>query len=1524
MTDLSGVGVRVLLIATATHHGPTLSSVPSIVRTFEDVRMVLMQRCGVRVEGLRPLLDPPDARTMALAVAEEAQRAETVLLVYFIGHGLLGPDNELYLAASGTDRLVPGLAEHQAMSFSSLRQAVGSSRASSVVVLLDCCFSGRVSLADRGAVPALAMAPEHGLYLIGSAEQLALAPPDAVHTAFSGAFINVLMRGDPRGPHLLTLDAVYDAVFRALRDQGRPLPRRQAGDRSGGLVIAANPALPVPAPEQPEPAPGRCPYPGLDAFAADDADVYFGRERTTRQLLDAIATAAGQVGEPGPLILVGPSGSGKTSLLNAGFLAGLRNGGLPGLPGSAGWPCLRFTPGPSPLRSLATQLDAGLAAERLRQDPDGAVELADGLVAGRAGQRLIVLVDQIEEVFTSCPDPSERAAFLQAVSALASPAGDHAPGALVVLALRADFYGQAAAHPELLAALRDRQLLVEPMALDELRAAIERPAAATGLTLDDGLADVILHELGATTDGQPAIGVLPLLSHALWSTWRYRAGSRLTVAGYRAAGGITQAIATTAEQVYTTLDAAGQDAVRRMLPRLVRVHDELADAALPVDLAALVHGLPDVPAAQRAIDRLTNARLLTLDRDTARISHEALLRAWPRLREWLDADRDWLRAHQQLADDARAWERSGRDPSLLYRGTRLAAMRQRAAEAPGSAADIEPVSAAFMDASRQDELRNTRRRKRRVVVLATLLVIAIGLGGVAVWQGLNAAHRGQVAAQQRDDLASKAAGHTADLLRDADPGLAMQLALAAHRVADTPEARTSLYNSALVPYDTLLTGHTDVVKSLDYNPDRHLLVSASPDHTVRLWDHTDPRRPRAAAVIHSDVATDAAFAPTGQLLAAGNTGTGQQLWDIGDPDKPTQVATLPGAHGSLAFSPDGHRLAVANKIEVTLWNLTDPRRPARTSTIPLRTTDVMSVSISADGRTLAAAVGPEPGNERGNYLVELWDVTDPSHPVEAATMPDTHAFGVAFSPRAPLLAVGGSKTPADLWDVTNPTRPVLITTPDVFTDLPRSGVAAALAFSRDGHSLAVGISSGGASGDRIGIFDVSDPRKTRVIAEYPMPTLINAVAFGDSPATVFGSGKAPVIHSWHAPLAATLPKPTSLVGVVDWSFTPDSRILVLENDDAEFQLWRTAAANDASRIGTLTTTSAAAKVIALNNHTLLESSAKENARLWDITDPTKPVPRAELPPIQRLLAGNDVDTDGRTVAINGTDGLIHLLNIDNPAAPVPLSTVPRPEHSGGLAISTDGHTLYVIDQASGIRIWDITEPRRPVEIARLSAVSDGGAIAILAGQIDGGPGKHRRFAITESSINPREIQLWDVDDTHNPPRSKIPPTPANEFMVSYDGKILAVTTPKTVDLWDIRDIYHPAKIASLPAVAQTQLRFSPDDHLLVTASTKSSSLLIGSTETTELHVWDVSDPHNGFEIGTPKLSGVINSFDFGPDGTMLMVSANSGESIHGEARLLDLDIGRLTQQLCNAMGTTLTPDQWKEYFPGTPYTPPCD
>ena len=337
-----------------------------------------------------------------------------------------------------------------------------------------------------------------------------------------------------------------------------------------------------------------CPFKGLASFDVDDAPVFFGRERLVADMIAGL-TGTRLMG------IVGPSGSGKSSALRAGLLAALADGVLPG---SERWPQALIRPGAHPLAAL----------ER------ATAELP-------AGERWIVAVDQFEETFTACRDTTERAAF---VDALVACARDPGPRTLVLVAVRADFYGHCAHYPELSRLLGANQVLVGPMRRHELRRAIELPARRAGLRVEPELVDSLL----ADVEDEP--GALPLLSTALLELWQQRDGRRLTMGAYERTGGVLGAVARLAERAYERLDVPQREAARRLLLRLagdggVRVRVPIGD--LPGD----VHDVLSV---------LASDRLITVGDGEVEVAHEALLREWPRLRAWLDEDADGRRVHR--------------------------------------------------------------------------------------------------------------------------------------------------------------------------------------------------------------------------------------------------------------------------------------------------------------------------------------------------------------------------------------------------------------------------------------------------------------------------------------------------------------------------------------------------------------------------------------------------------------------------------------------------------------------------------------------------------------------------------------------------------------------------------------------------------------------------------------------------------------------------------------------------------------
>lgn len=1498
MTDLSGPGVRVLLIATATHQGPTLPSVPSVARSYDALKTALIERCGVRRDRLTAVSDPPDAQAMARAVTEAAQDADTVLLVYFIGHGLLGPDRELYLAAADTDVLTAGMAEHQALSFSSLRQALRASRASSVVVVLDCCFSGRASLGTGSSMPAFTMAPANGLYLLGSAEQLAHAPEDAEWTAFTGAFIELLTEGDPRGPRSLTLDAVYHAMYRRLRDQQRPLPQLRAGDRTGQLVIASNPAFPAhaPIPGEPDTAPGRCPYPGLDAYALDDADVFSGRAAMTERALAAVREA---VDEPGPLVLVGPSGSGKTSLLNAGLLARLRDGAVPG---SAGWPGLRLTPGDSPLWNLARVLGAvspGGAADSLREDPGHAAELVERLLADRPGRRLILLVDQLEELFTLCPDPSERTAFLKAVTAVARPPGAGTPRALVVLALRADFYAQAAAHPELLAVLSERQLLVEPMTTDELRTSIEEPAAAAGLALDDGLADLILHELGGTADGQPPPGALPLLSHVLRAAWQHSGGgTRLTIAGYRDTGGIAAAIRTTADDVYTGLDEHGQDAVRLMLPRLVRVGEEAADTAKPVERSALVHGLPDAEAAREAIRRFAGARLLTLDRDTVRISHEELLRAWPRLREWIDADRDWLRARQQLTDDAAVWERAGRDSSLLYRGKRLAALRERADQAPRRAGDLEPGLAAFMDASSRQERRGTRWRRIAVATLVALAVLATtGLVRAVVFQ-----HRAEQA-QQRDlsrYLAAEAEGQ-----RTLHPGLAKQLSLLSYQ-ADHEAGRSALLNSRRTP--GVINGE-EPADDFSFSANGQVLAISSGDSVVL---RTRKGNGRIGGVLGGPIALD----EDGTVLATSGYGSGRstsamlRMWDISDPGRPRRLVTAKtaGTVTALTFGADGNTLFAGTSAgEILRWDTGTPATPHALPPLRGHTGRVDSLAVSRERGLLASA--------SVDGRVRLWNLTGTARTTPLASLsaaPYTSSSGrprplhrVAFDPSGGLLAAPAKEekdkdflSPSSdlaLWTLGDPRAP------------------------RQVAGAKQGVSSGSSRCFHSVTSVAFSPNRKQIVAGCGSAWKVWIYTYGTD-AIVPGVS----MDEFGADSGAVL-------------FDPVNTRRLLRATDRGIQVWDLSNGAQPGAVGFIPPapgTGGQMSFAMSGKKTLVafQGVGTNWLRSLDLRR-GESSPLASIP-APDMFAGQDIalSPDGKLLADTevykrqGRTGYSNLFLRSTARPKERLGMIDLNNGVGALAFSPTKPVLAVSDfnglVASNrtpriVALYDIADPRHPRRIARITTTAyalgfspDGTSLVMT----EAAPTDPETSRPTEGS----RVRAWNVTDPANPSASwslRLPSgTEYGHFAFRPDGKLFALFANGKLRLWPVRHgrlVGRPARVTI--GGSDSPIAFSPDGNRIALISTNEDF-------ETRPEVWDVSDPNapvQRFYLPTNSSSGFY-ALSFTPDGkTLAVLRASAGID------LWDNDPGHVITDICNAVGDPITRKEWQHYLPDRPYEPPC-
>ena len=434
------------------------------------------------------------------------------------------------------------------------------------------------------------------------------------------------------------------------------------------------------------------------------------------------------------MAVVGASGSGKSSLVRAGVLGAL---GEDALPGSSGWTTIVMRPGVAPMRELAS---AALgAAHAVPSLGDLLVRLAEQGEHDDV-RRTVLVVDQLEEVWTACDDERERESFLDALAGIALETE-----ARVVLVVRGDWFARLADHPGLASLVRDATVLVGAPSPAEVRRMVEVPARAAGLTLDTGLAETL------TDDAGQEPGLLPLLSTSLLQLWERRRDDRLTFADYVAIGGLPGAVAHLAEQAYFRLPEADRGSARIVLLRLAGRTGTGEVVRRRVRLSEL-ESLPGTTGEVAAA--LAGDRLLTVAGDSVEVAHESLFREWPRLAAWLADDVSTRTVQHRLAVAAGQWDEQGRDPGLLWRGAGLQSALDVVTAYPDEATPTEREfledAEAAIDEERRAAEQRAEQRERQNRSLRLLLAGAVALLLVAVAAGVVAAVARQQAADASD------------------------------------------------------------------------------------------------------------------------------------------------------------------------------------------------------------------------------------------------------------------------------------------------------------------------------------------------------------------------------------------------------------------------------------------------------------------------------------------------------------------------------------------------------------------------------------------------------------------------------------------------------------------------------------------------------------------------------------------------------------------------------------------------------
>ncbi|HWT01986.1 MAG TPA: TIR domain-containing protein [Pyrinomonadaceae bacterium] len=1304
--------------------------------------------------------------------------------------------------------------------------------------------------------------------------------------------------------------------------------------RSFQSLINAIKGLPL-GPERPiEPRDDACPYRGLQAFDEEHAELFFGREGDIQRLVEKLKTTRF-------LAVLGASGSGKSSLVRAGVVPRVKRGALPE---SDTWAVRVFTPGAHPL--------ANLAANLLRLHPEGsmnrtldemsadertlhlAVQLA--MAERPASEHVVWVVDQFEEIFTLCTDEKERAQFLaNLLYAAFIPGGRNA----VVLTLRADFYQKCAAYPELSERIAANQFLVSPMDEENLKQAIEEPAWHVGLEFEHGLVETILNDI----QSQP--GALPLLEHALLELWERRRGNLLTLEAYRESGGVQGAIAKRADAIYDSFTPEQQQIVRRIMLRLTQPGEGTEDTRRRASMDELVTRMGEDKAVEDVTQTMTTARLLTTDTDeqpgkqVVDVSHEALIRGWPRLRKWIEEDRAGLRILRRLTEVAREWQPT-KDESLLYRGARLA---QACEWRERNEAALNELEREFLDASLAARRAVERRKRHAFIALAAGLVVAVALAVLAVIQWRRADAQAQLALSRQ--LAAESYAQMENR-----PDLGLLLGVEANRVEETFSARRTLlldmlYREHLSIY---LHGPADRVNKVVFSPDGKLLAGASGgasgrDNSVWLWDAASGQPVGAPLAAHKSQVNCVAFSPDGKLLASGDSAGGIIVWDVAtrQPLGSPLTGHLDAVH-SLAFSADSKTLASGgfnNDMkagEIYLWDVVARQRIAE----PLRghTGIVRGLAFSPDGRTLASGNG-RPAQDGGTVI--FWDVAARRPLGQPLAGHKDSISCLAFSPDGTVLASGSADKTVRLWDVAARGPLDGFEMLYAFTTAPHKNGILDVQFTRDGKTL-ISVDAGSP--------DVGSH------------VLVRAVEF--SPA---GSNKLALVKSAQEKAITTYFHQVQSVSInpetFKWAASGGCWRVVANNDclEGEAAIWdikaplpiahrlRESPAQKVNRIafspdGKLMATGGCGE---LANGAPLEGCRRGEVELWD-TASFKIVGR--LPDTPHEITSLAYSPDGKTLAAGSCAKIeksdtgkacrqdeIRLWNLDTGQ----LVSQPLTAHGAFikmLAFSPDGRILASAGGDS-IILWD-SGTRQVLGKLTLGHQFEAASQSIVGVHtmafspdgktlVSGGCGKlERRAGQPNNSCGIGELRFWDVATRQMigaPLAAHTDQTISLAF--SPDGKTLASASGEyddAIKLWDVATRQATGRPLTGYDTDMVKMTFSPDGKTLITAAT-----MQGENKTYNIFLWDLDKRQI---IGQPITAHTFHLDDIAlsPDGRVL---ASAGSDFLGGQRdagggtralkLWDMKLESWIEKACRVANRNIRRAEWELYFPGQKYRITC-
>jgi len=1149
------------------------------------------------------------------------------------------------------------------------------------------------------------------------------------------------------------------------------------------------------------------PFKGLRAFGEADAENFFGRETLVQQLLARLAEG-GELSRF--LAVIGPSGSGKSSVVRAGLIPALRRGGLPG---SENWFVVDMLPGKHPFEELEASL-LRVAVNppeslllQLKESNRGLLRAAHRVLPADDSVQLVLVIDQFEEVFTLVEDEAERALLLES---LATAALDERSRLRVIITLRADFTDKPLRYVDFGELLNRRFEFVLPLTSDEIERAVAGPAQRVGLKLEKGLVSTIIRDTG----NQP--GALPLLQYALSELYEKRDGLTLTNKAYKEIGGVLSALGRSAETLFASLNEASQSAARQLFLRLVTLGEGTEDTRRRVLRAELENLTTASEQLSKVIDAFGKARLLSFDRDpitrspTIEVAHEALLREWARLREWLNESRADVRTQRQLAASAAEWESAQRDASFLLAGTKLSQFEIWSANTTVALTQHESayLKASFVEREKliKKEKQSVERLRKLNRAISFVGVVAIVLAGVAFVFSRQATASAKDAQEQARITSVRELSSEANLNLNIDPERSILLALQAvdktysidHTVL--PEAQDALHRAVQASsIELTLRGHTDIVSKAIFSPDGTRIATSSADGTAKIWDAVTGKELLTIKASTEGWVNQVIFSPNGKLLATANGDKTARIWDT---TTGKELATLKD-HTDLvkcvAFSPDGKYLATSSYDGTTkVWDvLTDKKL------LTLREDDggqIISMAFSPDGTQIVTAINANSGSREG--WASIWDVST-GKKLFILRGHTTYIESVAFSSDSTHIITTGDDSTAKIWDSHNGN---LLLTLYGHTD----NVYGA-AFSPDGTRIVT------VSGDRqIKIWDALTGQELFSLAGHS--NAVESVAFSPDGTRIVTSSDDKTAKVWSvAPsrefLTLVNGPPIEFIEGTELAYSPDGTHLATASSDRMPKVWDAATGKLLfSLIGhTDLVTDLAYSV---DGTRIATASNDDTAKIWD---PTTGKELLTLIGHKDWVYGVAFSPDGSHLATASFD---HTAKIwDAHTGKELLTLIGHKDWVFNIVFSPDGTRLATSSGDATAIVWDAVTGKELYTLNGHASIIDQiifspDGTRLATASFDGTAKVWDAITGKELSVlSGHSSSLFDID-------------------FSKDGKYLATASvDKTAKIWDARTgkelltLYAPASL--------TGVAFSPDGSQLAVGSRD------GTTRIYLLHIEDL-------------------------------------------------------------------------------------